>query len=312
MEAMQSVEEQTGGVLVVDKPAGPTSFDVVQKVRKALGFRKAGHTGTLDPAATGVLPVCLGSATRIAQFIVENDKAYAATLTLGQRTDTLDAQGTVIETAPVPVLGAGLIEAALARFRGPQMQTPPMYSAVRVGGRRLHTLARAGEEIERQARPVTVHRLTLRDFTSTTLQLDVECTRGYFVRVLAQDLATALGSCGHLSALRRTRSGRFTLAHAVPLAEVLANPDAARARLLSPWEALEDLPEVSLNRDDARKVSHGVPLERSVLPAALLTLPPDTRLRLSYPPQTLLAVALRGEDKLSYCRVLGSAAGEVT
>ena len=152
------------GVLVIDKPSGPTSFDVVKRVRQLTRTKKAGHTGTLDPLATGVLPVCLGDATRVAGYVTEGDKAYDAVVRLGEETDTLDAAGQVVARAPVPPLSAGLLEEALAKFRGPQAQLPPMYSAVKVGGRRLYELARAGEEIERQPRQVVVHQLVLRDF----------------------------------------------------------------------------------------------------------------------------------------------------
>ncbi|MCI0570879.1 MAG: tRNA pseudouridine(55) synthase TruB, partial [Myxococcaceae bacterium] len=161
------------GILVIDKPAGPTSFDVVRRVRSLLGVKKAGHTGTLDPAATGVLPLCLGDATRVAGYITEGDKAYDAVVRLGRETDTLDAEGRVVAEAPVPALGAELLEEALARFRGTYPQTPPMYSAVRVGGKRLYELARAGEEVERAARQVTVHALELRDFSTTGLTLSL-------------------------------------------------------------------------------------------------------------------------------------------
>src|SRR5512132_1356796 len=137
------------GVLVIDKPAGPTSFDVVRKVRTLLKVKKAGHTGTLDPMATGVLPVCLGEATKIAGYVIEGDKAYDAVVRLGQETDTLDAAGKVVSERPVPELNALLVESALEKLRGPQLQTPPMYSAIKVGGKRLYELAREGAQVER-------------------------------------------------------------------------------------------------------------------------------------------------------------------
>jgi tRNA pseudouridine55 synthase len=210
------------GVLVIDKPSGPTSFDVVRQVRSLLKLKKVGHTGTLDPMATGVLPLCLGEATKVAGFITEGDKAYDATVRLGAETDTQDAQGQVTAQAPVPPLTPALLESALARFRGSFDQVPPMYSAVKVAGKRLYELARAGEEVERAARHVTVYELVLRDYSADRLQLSVRCSKGFFVRTLAFDLGRALGCGAHLEALRRTHSGPFTLARSLPLADLPA------------------------------------------------------------------------------------------
>ncbi|HZH04786.1 MAG TPA: tRNA pseudouridine(55) synthase TruB, partial [Myxococcaceae bacterium] len=159
------------GVLVVDKPAGPTSFDVVRRVRSALGVKKVGHTGTLDPFATGVLPLCLDDATKIAGYILEGDKAYDALIALGRETDTQDVTGKVVREAPVPALTTALVEQTLSQFRGTFLQTPPMYSAIKIGGQRLYSLARKGQEVERPAREVTVHELSLQDFSSNTLRV---------------------------------------------------------------------------------------------------------------------------------------------
>lgn len=291
------------GILVIDKPAGPTSFDVVRRVRSVLGVKKAGHTGTLDPAATGVLPLCLGDATRVAGYITEGDKAYDAVVRLGRETDTLDAEGRVVAEAPVPALGAELLEEALARFRGTYPQTPPMYSAVRVGGKRLYELARAGEEVERAARQVTVHALELRDFSTTGLTLSLRCSKGFFVRALAQELGRALGCGAHLEALRRTASGPFRLAQAIPLAEVEARakegPEglaAVAARLVPASEALLDMPAWTVGREDAVRVRHGVPLEVQGV---------SGRVRVVGPEGALLAVAeCRDGRRLHYLRVL--------
>ncbi len=283
------------GILVVDKPMGPTSFDVVNAVRKALKAVKAGHTGTLDPLATGVLPICLGDATKVAQFITEKDKSYDAVVKLGAETDTLDAQGKVTDTKPVPPLDAAAIEAVLAKFRGPQLQTPPMYSAVKVGGKRLYELARAGEEVERAARPVTVHELKLLDFKADELTLHVSCSKGYFVRCLALDVGRALGCGAHLKALRRTRSGVFTLAQAVPMKAVLEHGVAAH-QLVRIETALSELPELTLSAADAQKVVHGGVVEVGG---------PDTGpVRLVGPDATLLAIADVLHGRLKYRRVL--------
>lgn len=288
------------GVLVVDKPVGPTSFEVVEKVRRAVRAAKAGHTGTLDPLASGVLAVCLNDATRLVQFLTAADKGYDAVITLGSATDSLDSQGTVTATAAVPELDRATLEAALATFRGAQLQTPPMVSAVKVDGKRLYELARAGEVVERQAREVTVHTLELVDCTRDTLSLHVECSKGFFVRVLADELAKALGTVGHLSALRRTRSGSFGLGQAVPLAEVLARGAAVLdGRLVSEDQALSGMPELVVSQTQVAKVRNGVALEVSVAAPA-----GGGPVRVKGPDGTLLAIASVERSKLKYLRVL--------
>ncbi|MFB1481415.1 tRNA pseudouridine(55) synthase TruB [Corallococcus sp. RDP092CA] len=283
------------GVLVIDKPLGPTSFDVVRQVRGLLKVKKAGHTGTLDPMATGVLPVCLGEATKVAGVITEGDKAYDAVVRLGVETDTQDAQGRPTAQAPVPPLTAPLLEAVLARFRGTFEQVPPMYSAVKVAGKRLYELARAGEEVERASRTVTVHELVLRDFSADRLTLSVRCTKGFYVRTLAYDLGRALGCGAHLEALRRTMSGPFTLARALPLGELATlSREAVAARLVSLAEALTDLPAVRVNAEEARRVSHGVPVEVAPVPGRVRVLGPD---------DALLAMAEVVGGRLRYLRV---------
>jgi tRNA pseudouridine55 synthase len=283
------------GVLVLDKPAGPTSFDAVQRVRRALKVKKAGHTGTLDPMATGVLHICVGEATRIAQFITEGDKSYDAVLQLGAETDTLDAQGQVKATQAIdPGLNRAAIEAALAPFRGSFLQTPPMYSAVKVGGQRLYELARAGEEIERAARQVNVTRLELIDFSADTISLSMTSSKGFFVRVLAQEVGRALGCLAHLKALRRTGSGQFSLAQAVPLAQLLEQ-GSGTARLLTEEEALADLPALTVSAEEALRVRHGGLVEATAGPGVRRVLAPDG---------TLLAIAEVDRGKLRYRRVL--------
>ncbi|MCY1015931.1 tRNA pseudouridine(55) synthase TruB [Pyxidicoccus sp. MSG2] len=286
------------GVLVIDKPSGPTSFDVVRQVRSLLKLKKVGHTGTLDPMATGVLPLCLGEATKVAGFITEGDKAYDATVRLGAETDTQDAQGQVTARSPVPPLTPALLESALARFRGSFDQVPPMYSAVKVAGKRLYELARAGEEVERAARHVTVYELVLRDYSADRLQLSVRCSKGFFVRTLAFDLGRALGCGAHLEALRRTHSGPFTLAQALPLADLpaLAKEGALAPRLVSMADALVELPEVRVSAAEAQRVSHGVPVE---VPAGR-----PGRVRVMGPAGELLAVAEVVAGRLRYLRVL--------
>ena len=285
------------GVLVVDKPKGITSFDVVREVRRAVGVKKVGHTGTLDPMATGVLPICIGDATKIAQFITEATKAYDATVKLGSTTDTLDAEGKVVSSMPVPPLTRELIEAAFAKFRGTFAQVPPMYSAVKIGGKRLYELARAGEEVERAARQVTVFELTLRDFSADEIQLSVTCSKGFFVRTLAAELGLALGSGAHLCALRRTHSGPFALAQAIALAEVVAQGAAvAESRLVGLNDSLKDLPSLCVTEAEAGRVRHGGLVE---VPGQLTGLH-----RVLEPAGALLAVAEAARGRLVYRRVL--------
>lgn len=285
-------------MLVIDKPSGMTSFDVVQRARRALKVKKVGHTGTLDPMATGVLPLCLGEATKIAQFITESTKAYEATIQLGAITDTLDADGRILEERPVSPMTAERLELALEVFRGTFLQTPPMYSAVKVGGRRLYELARAGEEIERAAREVTVHELVLRDFSATQVRLSVRCSKGFFVRSLAAELGEALGCGAHLAALRRTHSGPFSLADAVPLVVILEEPQSAGPRVLSMERALADLQAVTVSALDAVRVRHGGAVE--VAPSVQGTV------RVLGPGGELLAVADALRGRLVYRRVLAA------
>ena len=280
------------GVLVVDKPKGITSFDVVREVRRALKIKKVGHTGTLDPMATGVLPICVGDATKIAQFITEASKAYDATVKLGATTDTLDAEGKVLETRPVPALNRELLERAFDTFRGTFAQVPPMYSAVKIGGKRLYELARAGEEVERAPRQVTVHELVLRDFSADELKLSVSCSKGFFVRTLAAELGEALGCGAHLTALRRTQSGPFALSQAVPLTQIVGGTPPT---LVGLNDALKDLPALQVSAAEATRVKHGGVVEVSGKSGLHRVLEPSG---------ALLAVAEVVRGRLVYRRVL--------
>ena len=233
------------GILVIDKPAGWTSHDVVAKLRGILHVKRIGHAGTLDPMATGVLPVFVGRATRAVEFAAEREKEYIAGLRLGVVTDTQDCTGTPLETHPVEVT-RDQVEAILDRFRGDLQQIPPMYSAVKKNGRKLYELARRGVEVERQPRPVTIHQLELLDQVSPTdYTLRVLCSKGTYVRTLCHDMGQALGCGGTLFSLRRTRSAGFTLEDAVTLEEVAAAADPAA--LLLPVDAyLSDYPVLQL------------------------------------------------------------------
>jgi tRNA pseudouridine55 synthase len=272
------VRPSLSGVLVVDKPAGPTSFDVVNRLRRAARAKKAGHAGTLDPAATGVLVVCLEDAVRVQQYLSDGDKAYRATVSFGAATDTEDAEGKVVEEGDPAGMTAEALRAALARFVGEIDQVPPMFSAVRVGGRRLHEAARAGEAVERAPRRVRIDALELvelgpwpadpersgpqgRGVEGRKAILDVRCGKGTYVRTLAADLGRALGVPAHLAALRRTAASGFALAQAAPLEELerLARevgPEALRPRLIPLAQALP-LPEARVSPREAGDLAHG-------------------------------------------------------
>lgn len=246
------------GILLLDKPRGLSSNGALQRVRKAFGAKSAGHVGTLDPMATGMLPICLDEATKVIAEIESGAKAYEFTLTLGARTDTGDADGQVVETVPVPALAAATLEAALARFHGVQSQVPPMYSALKRDGRPLYELARQGIEVERAARRVEIRSLELRARAAAQLELACECTKGTYIRVLGEDIARALGTCGHLTRLRRTwvepfrdRSmvGLDTVQAGAPAVDLLMPPDAALERLAAAH--LDDGQVVTFRRGQA-------------------------------------------------------------
>jgi tRNA pseudouridine55 synthase len=254
------------GILLLDKPQGLTSNGALQRVRKAFGAKSAGHVGTLDPMATGMLPICLDEATKVIAEIESGAKAYQFTLRLGARTNTGDSEGDVVETLPVPALDAAVIEAALAQFRGVQQQVPPMYSALKRDGRPLYELARKGIEVERQARTIEIHRLALVEQATDHLQLECDCGKGTYIRVLGEDLARALGTVGHLSALRRTWVQPF---RGMPMWSLEAALVSAREGqgLMPPDQALAGLPESWLTEEQCRALRHGQAVRSAVTPA---------------------------------------------
>jgi tRNA pseudouridine55 synthase len=245
-----------GGVLAVDKPAGWTSHDVVGKVRRLAGLRQVGHAGTLDPMATGVLLLCLGRATRLLEYLTGQPKTYLAQVTLGTATDTYDADGEVAMRQPVPILAPEQIDAALDAFRGEIMQQPPAYSALKRDGVALYKRARAGEQVAIEPRPVTVYALDLLAFDGQNVRLRVHCGAGVYVRSIAHDLGQALGCGGHLSALRRTAVGAFTVGNAFTL-EQLAEPGALAAALLPADAAVAHLTRVDVSEAEAARLLHG-------------------------------------------------------
>ncbi|MBD8529010.1 MULTISPECIES: tRNA pseudouridine(55) synthase TruB [unclassified Massilia] len=243
------------GVLLLDKPVGLSSNDALIKAKRVMNAKKAGHTGTLDPFATGLLPLCFGEATKFSQDLLEADKTYEATVHLGIMTNTGDTEGEAIETLPVDVTLAQ-IEAALARFRGPILQVPPMYSALKRDGRAYYEYAREGITLEREARPVTIHGLELIGYEAPMLKIRVTCSKGTYVRVLGEDIGAALGCGAHLNALRRIQVGALTAESMITLEDLQAH--AEPLSLLAPVDALlSTFPSVELTPELAKRFLNG-------------------------------------------------------
>lgn len=225
MTVKDIVKQRVSGVILVDKPCGMTSQQVVSKVKYLFkspmhDSKKAGHTGTLDPMATGLLPICLGEATKFSHYQLDADKSYQATILLGHQTDTGDADGQIIATAGVTDISQALLEKVAQQFMGAQQQVPPMYSALKKDGKKLYEYARAGIEVERAPRDIVIKSIQLTAIDDTQLQLTVTCTKGTYIRVLAEDIAQALGTLGHLTALRRLQVGKFDIENAIDLARL--------------------------------------------------------------------------------------------
>jgi tRNA pseudouridine55 synthase len=280
------------GILLLDKPVGMTSNDALQRARRLFRARKAGHTGSLDPLASGMLPVCFGSATKVSGFLLDADKAYRARLALGARTATGDTEGEIVERASVPTLDPDAVRTACAAFVGPYRQVPPMYSALKRDGRPLYELARAGIEVEREARELTIHALEPVAVDADGVEFVVRCSKGTYVRTLGEDLARALGTVGHLTALRRLEVEPFGTGPTVTFAALEAcADDAARDRLLlAPDAALAAWPAVVLDAGGADDVRHG---RATACPAALA---PGAAVRLYGPGGAFLAVGRSGAD----------------
>ena len=255
----QDIKNAISGALVVDKPVGMTSHDVVQAIRNGTGLRRAGHTGTLDPRASGVLVILVGPAVRLSEYVSASDKRYQAIIRLGGSTDTFDAEGMVTPTKdPVNVTEAQF-EEALQTFVGEIEQTPPPYSAVKVQGRKAYEMAREGEEVELAPRKITVHHLEVLEWAPPEVVIDVHCSSGTYVRSLANDLGVMLGCGAYLVGLRRTKSGRFSLRDSVPLRKLQEAFTAGNwyQYLIPAAEALGDWPAVELNPDEVEGVRHG-------------------------------------------------------
>ncbi len=258
-----SPKQKVSGVFLVDKPIGMTSQQVVSKVKYLFkspehDSKKAGHTGTLDPMATGLLPICLGEATKFSHYQLDADKSYQATILLGSQTDTGDADGQIVKQAAIPILTTALLEDVTQQFLGAQQQIPPMYSALKKDGKKLYEYARAGIEVERAPRSITIKALDLALIDAAQIQLTVTCTKGTYVRVLAEDIAKALGTLGHLIALRRLQVGKFTLSEAITLPQLEAMALEARLSCLLSVDACVNIPvELTLSAIQCDRVRQG-------------------------------------------------------
>lgn len=251
------------GIFNVLKPPGMTSHDVIGFLRRVLNTKKIGHGGTLDPDAAGVLPVFAGTATRLLSYAMEGRKQYIAEFTLGEQRDTGDDSGTLVKTMPVPELSEAKLKEVLQSFLGKQIQLPPMYSAVKINGQKLYQLARKGVEVERKARPIEIYKLELLDAKLPTESISakysftvaVECSKGTYIRVLGEDIATALGTCGTMSFLLRTQVGSYLLNEAHTLQEIAENPAGCCAE---PITAVSHLPKLELTANQAARITNGV------------------------------------------------------
>ncbi|MDC0662463.1 tRNA pseudouridine(55) synthase TruB [Marinobacter sp. SS21] len=260
------------GILVIDKPQGITSNGILQRVKALMGAAKAGHTGALDPLATGVLPLCFGEATKFSQVMLDSDKAYVTTARLGVRTETGDSEGAVVAERPVPEgLTEAVVEAVLARFRGDIEQVPSMYSALKHKGRPLYEYAREGVEVDRPARPVMIYELTLLAVRETEIDLAVKCSKGTYIRSLVEDIGEALGCGAHVTALRRTLAAGFTLADARPVEQLEAlreQGESLDGLLASPDAALTMFPELRLDGQQLVSILNGQPVRIPGHPAS--------------------------------------------
>ncbi|NJL17320.1 MAG: tRNA pseudouridine(55) synthase TruB [Nitrospira sp.] len=291
------------GVLIAHKEAGWTSHDVVAKLRKLLGESKVGHAGTLDPSATGVLPILVGRATRIAEYLIDWDKEYRAVLRIGETTDTQDASGQVLTKTDPCRVNEAAIHAVVAKFRGLQRQLPPMYSAVKIGGQPLYKAARAGKTIDRVERSVTIHELEVLNIEGCDVTLRVVCSKGTYVRTLCADIGQALGVGGHLYALERRRVGPL-IDQALTIDQIASHltMDTLRSRFLSLDQLLSQLPTVVVNAEQAQRVVHGNPISPVGI-GELPALPHPVSVRLKNEAGQLLAIGTHDSPGLGPIKI---------
>jgi tRNA pseudouridine55 synthase len=298
------------GIVIVDKPTGCTSHDVVQRVRKALRQRSVGHAGTLDPLATGVLVVAVGEATKLVSHLQADDKRYEVTIALGVQTDSLDADGEITETAPVPPLDVAMVERALEPFLGRHLQEAPKLSAIKVDGMPLHRRMRRGEDVEAPVREVELHEASVEDLTQDSLRLSLHCGKGFYVRSLARDLARALGTLGHVKSLRRTASGAFSIDSGVYGDQMTA--EAIADRLIPLKDACATLTRVELTEEGVMHARHGRPIgPEVVLGDAWREASPEEPLALFAPDGEPVALGRRVDDGLRVARGFTATAPDV-
>jgi len=270
--ARRTKGKDVNGILLLDKPLGISSNAALQKVRYLFNAKKAGHTGSLDPLASGVLPVCFGEASKVTSYLLDSDKRYICTLQLGQTTTTGDKEGDILQSRDVDSFDKPKIEAILERFRGEIEQIPPMHSALKHNGQPLYKLARQGIEIKRKTRQVTIHELILADYTEDTLTLDIKCSKGTYIRTLAEDIGEALGCGAHLSMLRRTEVAPFDCKHIHTLEDIerLSKENKLSDVLLPIDSALPNLPKLILTDAEATRIKNGLKVSKTKLPDASL------------------------------------------
>jgi tRNA pseudouridine55 synthase len=296
------------GILLVDKPVGMTSADVIRHLKRALRGQtelgkkeKIGHLGTLDPFASGLLPICMGTGTKIAQFLMAENKAYIGTIRFGLETDTLDATGTTTHTAPVPPMNAAVLRDLEQRFCGEILQTPPMYSAIKKNGVPLYKLARQGVVIEREARPVFIHAFTLTEAGADTLDFHVSCSKGTYIRTLAADIGTTLSCGAHLINLRRTAFGPFGIEETQPLSSVCEQLEQGEIPLLSLSQALHHYDSISLSAQAVKHIRNG---QQEVLQEMRPASRPQEIVQLLAPDGSLIAIAEQHQKQWRLARVL--------
>jgi tRNA pseudouridine55 synthase len=292
------------GVLLFDKPLELSSNDALQKVRRLFQAEKAGHTGTLDPLATGLLPICFGEATKFSSALLDADKTYRALLRLGQTTSTGDAEGEIIAEHPVDIQQSD-VDAALAKFRGEIQQLPPMHSALKHQGKPLYEYIRKGETLEREPRSVTIHELKLNNFNGNEMDITVRCSKGTYIRTLAEDIGAALGCGAHLIGLRRTAIAHFDLNNSHTWQQLAAMNDEERAACVMPLESLmPDLPRLQLDALQVQRLAQG---QRLGLDTGL----PDGKISL-HGPQGFIGVGLLQGRRLAPDRLLSDVAKQAT
>lgn len=292
------------GVLIIRKEAGWTSHDVVAKVRNLLRGTKVGHAGTLDPSATGVLPILVGQATRIAEYLINWDKEYRAVLRLGETTDTQDATGQVLSRVDPCEVTEDVLQSVIARFRGIQQQLPPMYSAVKIGGQPLYKAARAGRTVDRAERPVAIHQLDIMAVHGRDVVLRIVCSKGTYIRTLCADIGQALGVGGHLLALERHRVGPLSIEQSMTIDQVAAHltTGTLRGEFISLDQLLSQLPAVVVNAEQAQRVLHGSP----IFPVGVGQLPPshaDVSVRLKNEAGQLLAIGTHDTGRMGSIKI---------